>query len=39
MSTRHDRLSRPWVLNCMSNVGFGEPACKWVSIMLRNIAA
>ena len=29
-------LSRPWVLDCMSSTGFGERACKWVSIMLKN---
>jgi len=38
-STAYDRLSRPWVLDCMSNTGFGERACKWVSIMLENTSA
>ena len=38
-SKAYDRLSRPWVLDCMSNMGFGERACKWVSIMLENTSA
>ena len=35
----YDRLSGPWVLNCTSKMGFGERACKWVSIMLENTSA
>ena len=38
-SQAYDRLSRPWVLDCMSNMGFGERAYKWVSIMLENTSA
>ena len=38
-SKAYDRLSRPWVLDCMSSMGFGERACKWVSIMLQNTSA
>ncbi len=38
-SKAYDRLSRPWVLDCMSNIGLGERACKWVSIMLENTSA
>ena len=30
-----DRLSRFWVLDCMSSMRFGERACKWISIMIR----
>ncbi len=33
-SKAYDRLSRPWVLHCMSSIGFGERACEWVSIKL-----
>ncbi len=35
-SKAYDRSSRPWVLDCMSNMGFGERACKWDSIVLQN---
>ena len=38
-SKAYDRLSRPWVLDCMANMGFGERACKWVSIMVQNTSA
>ena len=38
-SKAYDRLRRPWVLDCMSNMGFGERACKWISIMLENTSA
>ncbi len=38
-SKAYDRLSRPCVLDCMSNMGFGERACKWVSIVLQNTSA
>ncbi len=38
-SKAHDRLSRFWVLDCMFNMGFGERACKWVSMMLQNTSA
>ncbi len=39
ISKAYDRFSRPWVLDCMSSMGFGECACKWVSIMLQNTSA
>ncbi len=38
-SKAYDRLSRPWVLDYMSSMGFGERACKWVSIKLKNTSA
>ena len=38
-SKAYDRLSRSWVLQCMSSMGFGQNACKWVSIMLQNTSA
>ena len=38
-SKAYDRLSRPWVLSCMHSMGFGQNACKWVSIMLANTSA
>ena len=38
-SKAYDRLSRPWVLSCMRSMGFGQNACKWVSIMLANTSA
>jgi len=38
-SKAYERLSRPWVLDCMSNMGFGERACKRVSTMLKNTSA
>ena len=38
-SKAYDRLSRPWVLDCMSTMGFGQRACKWVSIMLQDTSA
>ena len=38
-SKAYDRLSRSWVQKCMSSMGFGQNACKWVSIMLQNTSA
>ncbi|KAL0038486.1 hypothetical protein WJX77_008030 [Trebouxia sp. C0004] len=38
-SKAYDRLSRSWVQKCMSSMGFGHNACKWVSIMLHNTSA
>ena len=38
-SKAYDRLSRPWVLDCMSNMEFGERVCKSVSIMFENTSA
>ena len=38
-SKAYDRLSRSWILQCMSSMGFGQNACKWVSIMLQNTSA
>ena len=38
-SKAYDRLSRSWVQKCMSSMGFGQNACKWVSIMLHNTSA
>ena len=38
-SKAYDRLSRSWVQNCMSSMGFGQNACQWVSIMLHNTSA
>ena len=38
-SKAYDRISRPWVLQCMSSMGFGPRCCKWVSIMLQNTTA
>lgn len=38
-SKAYDRLSRQWLLRCMSSMGFGHNACKWVSIMLQNTTA
>ena len=38
-SKAYDRLSRSWVLQCMSSMGFGQNACKWVSIVLQNTSA
>ncbi len=37
-SKAYDRLSRPWVLDCMSSMAFGEHACEWVSIKKNVIA-
>ena len=33
-SKAYDRLDRQWVSRCMASMGFGQRACKWVSIML-----
>ena len=33
-SKAYDRLGRPWVLDCMSNMGFGKRVCQWASMML-----
>ncbi len=38
-SKAYDRLSRPWVLDCMSNMEFGQRVCKSVSIMFENTSA
>ena len=38
-SKAYNRLSRSWVQKCMSSMGFGQNACKWVSIMLHNTSA
>ena len=38
-SKAYDRLSRSWVLQCMSSMGFGQNAGKWVSIVLQNTSA
>ncbi len=38
-SKDYDRLSRPWVLDCMSSMGFGQRAHRWVSKMLQNTTA
>jgi len=38
-SKAYDRLSRPWVLDCMSSMGFGQRARRWVSMVLQNTAA
>ena len=38
-SKAYDRISRPWVLQCMSSMGFGPRSCKWVSLMLQNTSA
>jgi len=38
-SKAYDRLSRPWVLDCMSSMGFGQRARRWVSMMLQNTTA
>ena len=32
-------LSRLWVLDSISSIGVGEPACKWVSLMLQSTSA
>ena len=38
-SKAYDRLSRSWGQKCMSSIGFGQNACKWVSIMLQDTSA
>ena len=38
-SKAYDRLSRPGVLDCITNMGFRKRACKSVSIMLENTSA
>ena len=38
-SKAYDRLSRSWVLQCMSSNANGQNACKWVSIVLQNTSA
>jgi len=38
-SKAYDRLSRPWVLDCMSSMGFGQRARRWVNMMLQNTTA
>ena len=38
-SKAYDRLDRQWVSRCMASMGFGQRACKWVSIMLHSTTA
>ena len=38
-SKAYDRVSRPWVLQCMTSMGFGPRSCKWVSLMLQGTTA
>ena len=38
-SKAYDRLSRSWLMRCMSSLGFGQNACKWVTVMLQNTSA